>query len=648
MKLYLSELRLALRHGEERIQFHDFTYFYGQMGAGKTSIARLVDYCLGGDLELSPALQSEFVSATLDIDIGDLRCSIERHRDSGRVRARWNKDGPFDLMIPARRADGVVLPGTEVEILSDLIYFLAGLRPVRVRRSKQREDSELGRLSLRDLLWYCYLDQDEIDSSFFHLERGADTFKRSKSRDVMRFVLGFHQERVAELESELEETRMRRAALMSGADALETVLDEVGVSSEQDIEGRVNTLDAERDEVEKMLTDTRERAAKQAPAHGVDALRDAARRLVENIMAVEDSITATERAIASDVRHRNEIDSLGLKIRRSAAARAVLSGVEFASCPRCTQALPARSTNLCHVCGQDDTWVDIADAKADVVSQDARARVAELNDSIERHETQLKRATHELGELTTAKAAVDRDLSRALDEYDSLYLSNALVNERRLAGLSEQIAQLNRLRRLPEAVSGQRREAATQAGRESEIRRLLAEARKSAEADTGNLERLEGLFLDCLLRARVPGIAADDRVLISPRTFVPEVFTAKMDDVAVTSFSNISSGGKKTLFKCCFAVALHRLAAEINATLPRFMIIDSPMKNISERENRAQFEGFHDLLYDLKASELADTQFVLIDKEFAGPNRDDVNVVERHMTPDNSEFPPLIPYYRGH
>ncbi len=72
------------------------------------------------------------------------------------------------------------------------------------------------------------------------------------------------------------------------------------------------------------------------------------------------------------------------------------------------------------------------------------------------------------------------------------------------------------------------------------------------------------------------------------------------------------------------------------------------MKNISERENREQFEGFHQLLYELAAGELRQTQFIVIDKEFFPPPDDtDVEVFVRHMTPDEQDGP-LLRGYRGH
>jgi hypothetical protein len=197
-------------------------------------------------------------------------------------------------------------------------------------------------------------------------------------------------------------------------------------------------------------------------------------------------------------------------------------------------------------------------------------------------------------------------------------------------------------------VDAQRDQLTGVAEREQRLRAELKAVRDAAESDTTDLDRLKGYFLDCLVRAGVPGITPDDRVEISTTSFLPEVYGPDPNDHAVTSFTTLSSGGKKTLFKCCFAIAVHRLAVQLRAPLPELLIIDSPMKNISERENREQFEGFYRLRYKLKATELHATQLVLIDKEFSGPETMEPFVlIERHMRPGDRENPPLIPYYDG-
>ena len=191
MRLRLKRLVLTCKKLVVDVPFKDFNYFYGEMGAGKSTIVRLVDYCLGGGIEMTPALQSEFVAAAIEVKVNDHSLRLERACGSNQVLAAWGEgDDAQQLNLPVRRAGGIVLAGTHVEVLSDLLFHLAGFEPPRVRRSQVDDESELQRLSFRDLYWYCYLDQDSIDSSFFHLDSGAEWTKRLKSRTVLGFLTG--------------------------------------------------------------------------------------------------------------------------------------------------------------------------------------------------------------------------------------------------------------------------------------------------------------------------------------------------------------------------------------------------------------------------------------------------------------------------
>jgi rRNA maturation endonuclease Nob1 len=354
MKIRLAELLVFCNGYHEVIPFTDITYFHGQMGAGKSSIARLIDYCLGGSLDLTPALTSEFVVAQLRLTVGDSELLLQRPRSSNFIRAQWEKAGEFhDVEVPARTAAGEVIPGTGVEVLSDLFFYLSGMSSPKVRRSKLREDSELGRLSLRDLLWYCYLDQDSIDSDFFHLDAGADTFKRLKSRDVLRFLVGFHQERVAELEAESEQLRGLRAQLRAGAEALQEALAGADFSSQMEIDTRLKQIGERRNAIAGQLAALREDAGKNSD-HATEELRTQGRQLALQLSEAEESVLALSRVLSDDRRHLNELRTLSTKFRRMTSARAVLNGVEFEACPRCAKPLPQRAKAECRVCGQPD------------------------------------------------------------------------------------------------------------------------------------------------------------------------------------------------------------------------------------------------------------------------------------------------------
>jgi DNA repair exonuclease SbcCD ATPase subunit len=313
------------------------------------------------------------------------------------------------------------------------------------------------------------------------------------------------------------------------------------------------------------------------------------------------------------------------------------------------QKLPVRSHSSCQLCGQAEDAIEPFEEQVAVAELDAKARLEELKDALEAHRDQERSLGYRIAELSALKSDVESRLSEALQSYDSLVMSNVLEREARRAALRARVEDLKKVAHVVRKSRAMRSEADQKLVREAEIKRELEAARAAAERDTKNLAELERLFLDCLVRCRLPGIDATDRVTIQSPGFLPNVTKSGQEDVAVTSFGTLGSGGKKTLFKCCFALAVHRLATKVGALLPRFMIIDTPMKNISERENRLQFEGFHELVYDLAAGELSDTQFILIDKEYCAPRKGrGLDVVVRHMTPDDDKNPPLIPYYRGH
>jgi len=651
MKISLISLQLNFRRDKSVIEFRHISYFFGKMGAGKSSIARMVDYCFGGNPEPTPALQKEFISATLHLTVENTEVTIFREAENPKAIVSWARDDEkVELLIPTRNANGIVLPNTDVETLSDLLYYLAGITLPKVRRSKRDEESPLVRLSFRDLFWYCYLDQDEMDSEFFHLGRDANPFMRLKSLDAFRFIVGFHQEQVAALESELLAIREKRLAVKGGADALKEILRQSGISNIVDLEQMAERLRVELHHIQSAAQEARQsqRQDQGTPSHATDELRNRGRQLAGEIQAIERALLDIHAQIESAERLHNELMMLSVRFRRSASAREVLAGVAFTACPRCTQPLPNRLATSCPVCGQEERDRAYEVGEERVIEEDVSERLKEISESLVRYRQQETSLQRRLSELISDKGSVDSRLDVAMKQYDSAFLSTALEFERQAASLQEKLGNIERQKMLPAKLDEQYHLADELLTGEAELRRKLKEARGKAEQDLTNLQRLEELFLDCLLRAKFPGITPNDKVAIVSPDFMPEVQSPEAGDIAVTSFANLGSGGKKCVFKASYALAIHRLATEIGAKLPSLLIIDSPMKNISERENEDVFTSFYGMVYELAAEELRETQFLIIDKEFRAPTgAGELDLGVRHMMPDSNEFPPLIPYYRG-
>lgn len=175
---------------------------------------------------------------------------------------------------------------------------------------------------------------------------------------------------------------------------------------------------------------------------------------------------------------------------------------------------------------------------------------------------------------------------------------------------------------------------------EAELRVKLEGAKKWAFNDRKNVELLGELFLDCLVRAKLPDVRADYRVEIDPATFYPRIPLGADDAFVVLSFDNAGSGGMKALFKTCYALALHRVCARAgDSRLPPILIVDTPTKNVSSVENPEVIAAFFRLVYELAAGELAGTQFVIIDNEFnAVPDDIVLPMSSRHLVSRTCEF----------
>ena len=95
-------------------------------------MARLIDYCLKGDLERTPALQQEFIAAELALSLGRYECMLERGADDNQsVRVTWSgPDEEIGSVNAPLSPQPEPLTNANVYNLSDLVFHLCGVTPI--------------------------------------------------------------------------------------------------------------------------------------------------------------------------------------------------------------------------------------------------------------------------------------------------------------------------------------------------------------------------------------------------------------------------------------------------------------------------------------------------------------------------------------
>jgi hypothetical protein len=643
MKFRLKALIIQFGKSREVIDLSaQVTFFHGTISSGKTSIGKLIDACLGGKLPETTAIKQEFVSAQLSASIGKFDVIFERVAHSNQVPVSWAaEDGTgASVVAPTDNATSPIW-GDSVYGLSDLIFFLAGVGPMRVRRNKTDPDAPLIALSFRDVMWYCYLEQDDLDSTFYHVE--SDDPRLPKSRDVMRFVLGYYTERLNFLEQALARETEAQKTMTEAAAQMRKFFAELGYESQVEIKAEIESVKRDRESVATELDTLRQKHS--ADTHFTDDLRLKLRNLGEQIAAEEQALSDLQTKLTEEQALRSEILATKFKLTRLESASALLSDVTFDECPQCGTPVNqlTRQSDVCSLCGTPSAAAAKPDVfRASATQRDLDARLIDVEASISHREKARRKQSRSVDELRMKKAALDRELY----SYDSAFLSQSRSLERRLATLDERLVGLAKDARIPEALEAYEKRADEHQREATRLRREIKTEREKLGDKETIVEKLENYFFEALRTVGFPGLTERDRIHLNRRTWIPFILP-EGDESLAYSFSGAGSGGKKTLFNVCYALALHRLASERDLPLPTFLMIDSPMKNIGTDVNRDIFRAVYAYLYKLAVGPLNDTEFVIFDSEMAAPTIG-LSFKDRLMNLDDPEHPPLIPYYKGH
>ena len=570
MKVRLVELELVFRQARSVIPFSEqLSFFDGQVGTGKSSIARLIDFCFGGELTFTPALEQELISAALGLEIGEHVAIIYRDReDRGHVRLSWERAGQEAQSELVSIAGGGEWDPDKPQTLSDHLFVLAGMTPLRVPKSRTKDETTLERLSFRDFLVFCYLQQDYLDSSFLRFE---DPIRRRKSQDVMRALLGLISDRQQELQNQSDRLLRDKTALELEADQAARFLDRLEIG--ELAESQEGLARAEQVAAASLAARESELAGQRPVQHPTEALREQLRTLGGELAQQHQVLADIDALIDRDDRLRSELITAQLKLDRSAVAIEVLSGVRYEHCPQCGNVVDdPPAPDCCRLCHRplDDKPAPIP---VEATQTDLQTRIDELADSAERHRRARKRELKRLEEIEVRKAALDAELEEMLREYESTRLATVRRLERDLAHAQQEVRRYELASRMRTEIKTLRSRAKQLMLQRAAVIAELEEENERLREQEQNRDRIAAAFHEALAEVGLPGFRREDQVELDDK-LVPRVIPAA--GTPAYGFANLGSNGKKTLFQCCYVLALHRVAAEYGLMLPRFLIIDTP------------------------------------------------------------------------
>lgn len=643
MNINLEHILVRTKQTTENIKLaKTVTFLYGPIGKGKSTVARMIDYCFGGNLERTPAVQQEFLSVTLSAKLGKYKCSFERGAaETQTVRVTWRCEGDFGSLNAPLSPNKLPLLDAEVYSLSDLLFYLCDVEPIKVLKRTRDPDSPLIRLSFRDIWRYCYLDQMHLDSSFFRLE---DAFRGRKSQDAMRFFTGLHSDRLNQLQVELNKTIIEQQGAKEAVAQIRQFMERFGLGSELEIANQIKAINRElSDAQDKKLRLEKNRSI---AIHPTDTLRDKLRGLGVIISEIKQAVYTSQITLSEQKALRAEFITTKIKSERNEQAGNVLDGVEFYSCPECNSDLSSQSQiePYCRLCKTDTSENDQrTSVELESMRRELNDRIDQLSDSMSRRNLALSKSKRELENIKKEKSRLDKQLQGELARYDSAFVESIRTLDRSIATLQERHRSFEQYKNMIEVINQQEKKSEELQAKIDGLRGKIKDEKGRLQRGTNNTHAIAEKFKSIMLKVGFPGVSDSDEVIIDPRNWKPSITYSDQ----TWGFWDTGSGGKKTLFNVCYALAVHEAAREQGMPVPNILIIDSPTKNISDDENPELVQSLYREIYRFAAETSGGkTQFLLIDSDLVEPEIELEEFISRRMA-GVPTAPSLIPYYDG-
>ncbi len=562
------ELRALTVFGHEDRRTFEFkrglNVVIGPYGSGKTSLLELIKYALGGSATLSEAVRIGVTTVVLEASLQGQALSFERNIGESRVGVSIRGEHLTTLHATSSSARGS-------ELASHFLLRAAGLPVMRVRRSQRDDSASQESISFWDVFRYAYVSQNEMGQS---IAGHADTQLNRKRRRAFELMFGLLDTASVELEKveaqlvlgvTAESKRLQDVTAFLAATGVPTRAEALALA--QDAATR---REAALDRLGRLRSQSRETTDSLRPARDeIARLQSQASELAAAAGSLRFEIATRERLAA---RLKIDIES----VRRSSVAAALLGPLDFATCPRCAQAVSVDRSDGgdCYVCLQpladDDDAADHAAANAERLAM----VLAETEELLAEDRAALRLLSTQLGETTSAASNAEQRFRSATDNYVAPLFEDIAGWSAEVASAEAEITRLNASLAQWAERAAIRTEVDSLSEQLNDTRNALVDARARLEHRRALVTEFSETF-DEIVRELQVAWYTDARV--DTNTYLPVLGAGNYKSL---------SGGQRTVVSVAYHLALLTmgLVHPDEIEVPTLLIVDTPSKYLGGKD----------------------------------------------------------------
>ncbi len=547
---------------------------YGDSSTGKSSILDLIDYLLGAKkFELYPEIIAAARYAILDVELNGDRYSIKRDI--------FDSTCPIEVYPCAfsdieKFAVKKYLPTftistkyPEMEFFSDFLLNALNLTNLKIKQAPTKDDSKLARLSFRDLIKFCYVDQDDLGSKKYL--RPDNYALQIKYVEVFKYLFNALDCQISELEQDISDKSQKKSEIEKKFSLVSEFLRESEFESMLGLDEEVTKTDNDIGLLKEQINQLNSRVTADNEVYR--AIKSSLDEIELDKKALNQMMLDGEQKMERFTRLHNDYLSDIAKFNSSLEARNVIGEIseEIALCPVCDGTLQLKSAK------QNFDIVPSDKIKYELNSLKRRVKDTEqlINES---------RRQWEIDNSKLKTLEEDEKRARGLLDKNTKELVSPYLAERDM--YVEQLGELNQKR--VELVS--RLKIRNQHS-------LLTEQVKSLELSIGKLkERLDKLKQEAPSMTDVLSNLAGNLqrylsfIKIKKPTgvsYTPGKFVPVLRDI---EYGSIRSGGLRTIVGIGYLCSFMEEALRTQMNYPSFLMIDTVGKYLGKTKAQSKYQ----------------------------------------------------------
>ena len=209
MKPYININHLILVgiRKDYKVSFYQgVNIIYGDSDTGKSSILEFINYLLGSSsIDLADEIIASVEYAALELEINNVTFTIKRDIFNPKKLIDVYRCEFDDCKhhFPKKYAPNYSITTAPDGYFSEFILDSLNFPKIKLKVSPSKQNSDMKRISFRNIYKYVYVNQDDIGSkSFLNL---GDWSKYTANKEVFKYIFNVLDESISELNEEISE-----------------------------------------------------------------------------------------------------------------------------------------------------------------------------------------------------------------------------------------------------------------------------------------------------------------------------------------------------------------------------------------------------------------------------------------------------------